>query len=245
MPDTDLSPPTPANTTPLAPQDCASPTPTTAVIVAGDRFALRGLVSLLGRVHSIGSIEAHGSIDAAMSGPRTDLLVVHTGTPGLTIKPVAALVERRQARVLLAAGVCGPSRLAELRAAGAHGLLTGAETTELCASMIQLALAGCSCWPAAAAINPDKNKVFHSIPAPALTLTARQREVAAELARGHSNKIIAATLGMSEGTVKIHLTAVYRTLGVSNRAMAVARLLPEFGSSTCMDCAVEERGKCP
>jgi hypothetical protein len=50
---------------------------------------------------------------------------------------------------------------------------------------------------------------------------------------------------MSEGTVKIHLTAVYRTLGVSNRAMAVARLLPEFGSSTCMDCAVEERGKCP
>ena len=48
-------------------------------------------------------------------------------------------------------------------------------------------------------------------------LTPRQREVLALIADGHSNKEIAYRIGTSEGTVKVHITAIMRMLGVRNR----------------------------
>jgi hypothetical protein len=39
---------------------------------------------------------------------------------------------------------------------------------------------------------------------------------------GSTNKMIARTLGISEGTVKIHLTSIFQQLGAPNRAAAVA-----------------------
>jgi DNA-binding NarL/FixJ family response regulator len=57
-------------------------------------------------------------------------------------------------------------------------------------------------------------------------LTARQQEVLQLLALGHSNKEIAKSLGLLEGTVKVHVRDILRKLGVSNRtqaAMLVAR----------------------
>ena len=41
------------------------------------------------------------------------------------------------------------------------------------------------------------------------------------LARGLPNKAIARELGVSEGTVKVHLLAVFRVLDVRNRTAAV------------------------
>jgi len=61
------------------------------------------------------------------------------------------------------------------------------------------------------------------------SLTQRQRDVLRCLREGKSNKQIAYELGLSEGTVKIHVTAVMRSLGVRNRTQAViasADLLP-------------------
>lgn len=52
-------------------------------------------------------------------------------------------------------------------------------------------------------------------------LTQRQLEVLALLARGLPNKSIARELGLSEGTVKVHLLAIFRALAVRNRTEAV------------------------
>lgn len=52
-------------------------------------------------------------------------------------------------------------------------------------------------------------------------LTARQLEVARLLAQGCANKVIAGMLAMSEGTVKVHVGAIFRALDVSNRTEAV------------------------
>ena len=48
-------------------------------------------------------------------------------------------------------------------------------------------------------------------------LTARQAEVYRAVARGLPNKLIARELGITESTVKTHLSAVYAVLGVTNR----------------------------
>jgi DNA-binding NarL/FixJ family response regulator len=64
-------------------------------------------------------------------------------------------------------------------------------------------------------------------PEPALDrLTPRQRDVLGLLMEGRSNKEIARALDLGQGTVKIHLAALFRHLGVRNRAAAVAAAAP-------------------
>jgi len=61
-------------------------------------------------------------------------------------------------------------------------------------------------------------------------LTPSQFNVLKQIQRGNSNKEIARTLHMAEGTVKIHCMAIYRELGVANRtqaAIAAERIFKE------------------
>jgi DNA-binding NarL/FixJ family response regulator len=60
-------------------------------------------------------------------------------------------------------------------------------------------------------------------------LTERQVEVLQLLSQGKPNKLIGRSLGISEGTVKIHLAAIFRALNVRNRTEAVvaAQVLTE------------------
>jgi len=57
----------------------------------------------------------------------------------------------------------------------------------------------------------------HSAPDPLSPLTPRERSVVLGVVEGRTNRGIASDLGISEGTVKIHLHSVFRKLGVSNR----------------------------
>jgi len=56
------------------------------------------------------------------------------------------------------------------------------------------------------------------------SLSPRERDVAKEIEKGLSNKEIASALGITERTVKAHLSAVYEKLEVSDR-LALAMLL--------------------
>lgn len=51
-------------------------------------------------------------------------------------------------------------------------------------------------------------------------LTPREREILCHLAEGRSNKVIARHLGISDGTVKLHVKAILRKLGVHSRVEA-------------------------
>lgn len=55
-------------------------------------------------------------------------------------------------------------------------------------------------------------------------LSCREREVFAHLVEGHSNKVIAYKLNVSQTTVKSHVNRVLRKLGVPSRMRAVALL---------------------
>lgn len=59
------------------------------------------------------------------------------------------------------------------------------------------------------------------------TLTEREAQVLGLLAQGLANKQIALALGISEHTVKFHISAVYQKLGVANRAEAVRRAVQQ------------------
>lgn len=53
------------------------------------------------------------------------------------------------------------------------------------------------------------------------TLTPRQSEVLSYVAEGMSNKQIAYKMGVSEATVKLHINALLRAVGATNRTQAV------------------------
>jgi DNA-binding NarL/FixJ family response regulator len=58
-------------------------------------------------------------------------------------------------------------------------------------------------------------------------ITPRQREVLDQLLFGKSSKQIGNALGVSEGTIKIHLAAIYRALGVRSRAQAISKVMSD------------------
>jgi len=67
-------------------------------------------------------------------------------------------------------------------------------------------------------------------PSPFQDLTPREREILSLLAEGQSNKTIARNLAISDGTVKLHVKAILRKLGVHSRVEA-AVMAVEYGMS--------------
>jgi DNA-binding NarL/FixJ family response regulator len=75
---------------------------------------------------------------------------------------------------------------------------------------------------------PSSFLPVEAAPRQAITnLTARQRQVLTYLARGMTNTKIATELGLSENTVRIHISAILRTLDLDNRTQA-ALLAAEY-----------------
>lgn len=97
---------------------------------------------------------------------------------------------------------------------GVGGLLAeGADPAEVLACLGVLA-SGQTCLPQERIAGPEPQ------PEP---LSPRQREIALMVARGMTNKEIAAALDLAEGTVKLHLHRIFRRLRIGNRAaLAVA-----------------------
>jgi DNA-binding NarL/FixJ family response regulator len=71
-----------------------------------------------------------------------------------------------------------------------------------------------------ASVQPDATAVPPRMAAD-LGLTPRQADVLALLLQGKPNKLISRELNLSEGTVKVHLAAVFKALGVSSRTQVV------------------------
>lgn len=110
--------------------------------------------------------------------------------------------------------------------AGALGFIPKAVSATVMLAALRQVLAGNLYVPASLGDNQGDP---HPAPA-ALTallhsgLTARQLEVARLLAQGCVNKAIAGMLVISESTVKVHIAAIFRVFGVTNRTEAVLEI---------------------
>jgi len=108
-----------------------------------------------------------------------------------------------------------PAQVSALLGLGVSGYVPKSDPPAVIVSAVRLVLAGGTYVPPRLLVAGAKADVGLS------ELTPRQVEVLRLLAQGLPNKSIANALGVSEGTVKVHLIAVFRALNVRNRTAAV------------------------
>ncbi len=167
---------------------------------------------------------------------RVALAVVQFDLPGMKrTQGLHRLCEAWPAVPILVTGdSCDRNTIVEALSAGGHGYVPKS-SSPLVLEQAMRAIAGggvfVSPLPAdRSGPEPDRTKDH-----PEVELTARQKEVLNLLAAGKSNKQIAWALGISEGTVKVHVNAAFRALGVHNRVSAATAVLglmerPDSGS---------------
>jgi DNA-binding NarL/FixJ family response regulator len=120
--------------------------------------------------------------------------------------------------LVVASGEDDPAVIRAALQAGAVGFLPKAESPDVLQQALRLVLGGGTYTPpqALADLQPG------AAPRPdASGLTPRQTDVLRCLMRGQPNKLIARELGLTEGTVKIHIAAILRVLQARNRTEAV------------------------
>lgn len=137
--------------------------------------------------------------------------------------------------VIVLSGSEDPELMRSLLDLGVLGFIPKAYSPDIMLSAIRLVLAGgvyipplllanaqAHGWqPTDASTAPQGFDSARSLDALRTLLTERQIDVMRLLSQGKPNKLIARDLGISEGTVKIHLAAIFRALNVRNRVEAV------------------------
>jgi DNA-binding NarL/FixJ family response regulator len=156
---------------------------------------------------------------------RPALALVDLHMPGMDQRPDRLEGLRRirllhpGVKLVVVSGEDDPAVMRAALAAGAVGFLPKSEAPEVLQQALKLVLGGGSYMPAQALAD-----LRHGAPPPrpdAAGLTPRQLDVLRCLMRGQPNKLIARELGLTEGTVKIHIAAILRVLQARNRTEAV------------------------
>lgn len=203
---------------------------TIKIFVADDHPVVRdGLVAMLATQADFDVVgEAANGEQAVREVSRLRPHVVLLDLEMPELDGVDALRQMRSAcpdvRVIVFTAFDTDERIVGAVKAGAQGyLLKGAPRDELFRAIREVSAGGSLLQPVVASkllkhISHTSDEAMPQVEA----LTERESDVLALLALGRSNKEIAAGLGISERTVKFHVSAILGKLGATNRTEAVS-----------------------
>jgi DNA-binding NarL/FixJ family response regulator len=197
------------------------PEKTIKILVADDHYIVRiGLVALVNTESDMEVVaEAVDGLQAVelFEKLKPDLVLMDSR---MTVKTgIEAIIEIREkdpkARVLMLTAFDGDADIRKAFDAGAQGYVLKSATGESLIPAIRAVAAGGRWVPKEVAHRLSSRNSYE-------TLTARELQVLIEIAKGLANKQIAATLGITEYTVKDHLKNILAKLRVADRTEAVS-----------------------
>ncbi|MEJ0023615.1 MAG: response regulator transcription factor [Alphaproteobacteria bacterium] len=201
------------------------------VLIADDHELFRdGLRSLVEDALNAEEVRQASSLDEALDllaeDTAPDLLILDLRMPGVSgTEAFAALRDALPATkvVVMSASESREDILSAL-SGGVHGYIPKSLSASQIEAALRDVLGGRIYAPAALGQRLPTAQETRPLPTSVEGLTSRQRDVLAQLMKGQSSKEIARALSIAEGTVKIHLAAIYRAVGVRTRAEAIAKL---------------------
>ena len=215
------------------------------LLVVEDHALVReGLVRLLGQMEEGATVFESADFESALNlldgEGEYDLVLLDLALPGIDGFAGLDILRRRYPAmpVAVVSAFDDTPTITRVLNLGASGFIPKAFSGEALLAAVREVLAGNIFRPSGqqAARMDDATPVPPSsinIKPEEIGLTDRQSQVLALMVRGLSNRDIADQLALSEGTVKIHATAVFKALGVTSRTqalVAVARYGINFGN---------------
>jgi two-component system, NarL family, nitrate/nitrite response regulator NarL len=200
------------------------------LLIVDDHPVLRdGLAALLAQAGPDTAVlqarDAREGLALVESHPDLDLIILDLAMPGM--KGLQALTEFGRKRpdlpVIVLSSSEDPRDVRQALASGALGYVPKSASQQVLLSAVRLVLNGDLYIPPLILGEPSSAIERKSDGAgrnSGRLLTTRQVEILVLLSEGKPNKTIAATLTLSEKTVKAHISAIFKTLNVVNRTQA-------------------------
>lgn len=199
------------------------------ILIADDhplyRDAIRSaLVMMFNDLTLIESEDINSTIAQLEAHPDIDLLLLDLNMPGSS--GLFGLIHIRKLfadlPVAVVSGMTEQQIINKAINAGAQAFITKTADSKTIAEAINSVLEG-DIWTPEEAYSgaPSIDPEFEQLTQKVSTLTPAQYKILCYLKDGLLNKQIAADLGISEATVKAHITAVFKKLSINNRSQAV------------------------
>ncbi|MBR5458499.1 MAG: response regulator transcription factor [Burkholderiaceae bacterium] len=161
-------------------------------------------------------------------GDTADLMILDLSMPGVEgTSLMEAIVERHPTmKILVMSGLTDQHSIVKVLQMGAAGFIPKSLDAALLTAAIRFVLNGGVYIPVKLLAEAQRTNLLTSRDSQRNTeetvhLTERQKDVLALLAKGAPIKRICKELNLSEGTVKTHVTAIYRAFNATNRTEAL------------------------
>ena len=204
------------------------------LLVVEDHALVReGLVGLLKQLEDEVQVFDRADFESALAlleqEPEIDLLLLDLALPGIDGFSGLDVLRRRfpSMPVVVVSAFDDVPTVNRVLNLGASGFIPKALSGDALLAALRDVLEGNIYRPSA---NQASARLDDAVPVPLfgvsmrpeeIGLTERQAQVLCLMVRGLSNRDIGAEMGLSEGTIKIHATAVYKALGVTSRTQAL------------------------
>lgn len=218
------------------------------VLIADDHALFRygislALESLYGKdVTILQASNAEETRRVAHETEELDLILLDLMMPGLNgISDLKKFIETLpKVPVVIVSGSRQRSTIRSAIESGARGYVLKSSNGEILKHVLPLVLSGELYVPAQAVANEEASDAVEGSPLDEAgdfnpdfkSLTPRETQVLKLLTLGYSNKEIARSLGMLEGTVKVHVKSIMKKLGVNNRTQAAIAANRSFARQT-------------